>query len=344
MPRRSKHSESTALGKAERLDKIQHLLFRNPRGLTARALAEMCSVTSRQMQKDIKSLQDAGKPIYNVNEDEDEGIPRYAMLAGYFLPPIHFNWNEATALFVAARLLARYSDESNPLIIQSLAKLAGAMPGAIAAHVHDSIRSLAYKPKNPTFASVFEIITCGWAERKKVKIWHRAADSENVHDYVLSPYFIEPASAGYSTYVIGYSTFFDDIHTFKVERIAHAQLLDESFELPENFDGTELLKNAWGVMYGKEIVEVRLKFVQSATRRIKECVWHPSQKVEDCDDGGCILTVRINHTLEMENWIRGWGSQVTVLAPVELRGKMAEEARRMARVYETGNPNTEVHV
>jgi predicted DNA-binding transcriptional regulator YafY len=332
MPRKKKNTDAVALGKAARLEKEQHLLFRNPRGLTARELAKVCGVTPRQIQKDIEVLHDSGVPVYDVSDDK--GIPRYAIVAGYFLPPIHFNLNEATALYVAARLLARYSDENNPLVIQALAKLAGAMPEAIAAHVHNTIRSLAYKPKNPTFASVFETITRGWAEHKKVRIWHQASDSENVHDYTLSPYFIEPASAGYSTYVIGYSTFFDDIHTFKIERIRQAQLLDEPFELPEGFDGTELLKDAWGVMYGKEIVEVRLRFVSSATRRIKESIWHPSQKIEDCDDGGCVMSVKINHTLEMENWIRGWGSQVTVLAPAELRAKVAEEARKMAKVYE----------
>jgi predicted DNA-binding transcriptional regulator YafY len=169
----------------------------------------------RQIQKDIESLHNAGVPVYDANDDK--GIPRYAILAGYFLPPIHFNLNEATALYVAARLLARYSDENNPLIIHALAKLAGAMPEPIAAHVHNTIHALGYKPKNPTFASVFEMITRGWAEHKKARIWHQSSDSKNVHDYTLSPYFIEPASSGYWTYVIGYSTFFDAIHTFKVE-------------------------------------------------------------------------------------------------------------------------------
>ncbi len=332
MPRKRKNTETTALDKATRLDKIQHLLFRNRRGLTAQELKAMCGVTVRQIQKDIASLHKAGVPIYDAADDK--GIPRYAILAGYFLPPIHFNLNEATALYVAARLLARYSDENNPLIMHALAKLAGAMPEPIAAHVHNVVRSLTYKPKNPTFASVFETITRGWAEHKKVRIWHQASDSENVHDYILSPYFVEPASAGYSTYVIGYSTFFDNIHTFKIERICQAQLLDEPFKLPEGFDGTELLKDAWGVMFGKELVEVRLRFAPIATRRIKESVWHPSQRIEDCDDGGCVMTLKINHTLEIEHWLLGWGDRVEVLAPPALRARVAEEARRMARVYE----------
>lgn len=329
-----KRTEAAALDKAARLTKLQHLLFRNPRGLAARELAAMCGVTPRQIQRDIESLHNSGVPVFPASDDG--GIPRYAILAGYFLPPVHFNLNEATALYVAARLLARYSDENNPLVMQALAKLAGAMPEAIAAHVHNTIRSLAYKPKNPTFASVFEAITLGWAERKKVKIWHQSSDSENVHEYVLSPYFIEPATAGYSTYVIGHSTYFNAVHTFKIERICQAQLLNESFELPADFDGTDLLKDAWGVMFGDEPVQVRLRFKPIAARRVKESVWHPSQKIEDCDDGGCILSLRISHTLEIENWILGWGDRVEVLEPPQLRAKIAEEARKMARVYNSG--------
>ncbi len=331
MPRRSKNREGAALTKAARLVKIEHLLFRHPRGLSARVLAQICQVTPRQIQKDIQTLCDDQVPVYDANESG--GVPRYAILPGHFLPPVHFNLDEATALYVAARLLARYSDENNPLIVQALAKLAGAVPEPIAAHVHNAIRSLTFKPKNPTFAGVFQTVTRGWAEHKKVQIWHQASDSDNVHDYVLSPYFIEPASAGYSTYVIGYSTFFDDIHTFKIERISRARLLDEPFELPEGFDGTELLQDAWGVMYGGDLTEVRLRFAASATRRIKESVWHASQKIEDCDDGGCVMTLCISHTLEIENWIRSWGHQVEVLAPAELRTRVADEARRTAGVY-----------
>jgi predicted DNA-binding transcriptional regulator YafY len=322
--------EDTAMSKEARLQKIVHLLYRNPLGLSTEELARHCRVTARTVQRDLNDLEAAGIPVWG---DEETG--RHGITKGYYLPPIHFNLEEASALYLAARLLARYSDEHNPLIVHALAKLAGAMPEAIAAHIHHTIRSLAYRPENRTFARVLEIIALGWATGRKVRIWHQAADSENVHEYLFSPYFLEPSSVGYATYAIGYSTWFNDVHTFKLERIREAQLTRETFEIPEDFNGTELLQNAWGVMYGLlgEETEVVLRFSPAVTRRVKESVWHPSQKLEECSDGGCILTVQVAHPLEMKPWIRGWGPDCEVLSPPDLRAEVAEEMRQAAEVY-----------
>jgi predicted DNA-binding transcriptional regulator YafY len=118
-----------------------------------------------------------------------------------------------------------------------------------------------------------------------------------------------------------------------MERIQRAELTAETFELPDDFDGPRLLSSAWSVMYGAEPVEVRLRFSPQVTRRVKESVWHPTQRIEDCDDGGCILTLRVAMPLEMKPWIRGWGADVEVLGPEGLRDEIAEEVRGMLRCY-----------
>ena len=41
----------------------------------------------------------------------------------------------------------------------------------------------------------------------------------------------------------------------------------------------------------------------------------------------------IGDTLEIENWIRGWGADCEVLAPTVLREKMVKDARRLAAMY-----------
>ena len=207
--------DGQSMVKAARLHKIAHLLDRNPHGLNSSELARHCGVTIRTVQRDLQDLHDEGIPIWLENG-------RHGIESGYYLPPIHLSLEEASALYLAARLLARYSDEHNGVTVQALAKLAGVMPQSIAGHIHHTIRSLAYRPENPTFARVFETIALAWATGRKVRIWHQAAGSENVHEYLFSPYFLEPSSVGYATYTIGHSSWFDQVHTFKVERISEA--------------------------------------------------------------------------------------------------------------------------
>lgn len=318
------------MSKAARLQKLVHLLYRNPHGLTSREIARHCSVTVRTVQRDVNDLSDAGIPVW-----ADEASGRHGIESGYYLPPIHFDLQEAGALYLAARLLARYSDEQNPTVVLALAKLAGAMPEAIANHIHQTIASLAYRPENRDYARVLEAMLTGWATGRKVRIWHRAGDADHVHETLLSPYFLEPSSVGYATYAIGFSSLHGEVRTFKLERIRRAELTDEMFEAPEGFDGAALLRNAWGVMYGpagKE-TEVVLQFSPQVTRRVKESVWHPSQALEGCADGSCILRLRVAKPVEIKPWIRAWGPDCRVVLPEGLRREIADEMRRAAEGY-----------
>ena len=94
-------SEQESLDKAARLSKLTHLLFRNPKGLTARQVAHALGTTDRQAYRDLDALELMGVPITEMSPG------RFAVISGHFLPPGHFSMPEAVALFRAARLLAR---------------------------------------------------------------------------------------------------------------------------------------------------------------------------------------------------------------------------------------------
>jgi len=323
-------AKAETLSKAQRLHKLCHLLYRHPYGLTASELARLCGVSSRTIQRDLQDLEEMHVPIW----DDEGNPPRYGIIEGYYLPPIHLDLDDALALYLAGRLLARYADTFNPHIAQALAKLAGILPEPMANHIHATIRMLSQRQADETFERVLQVLTLAWATGRKARIWYQAAQSENIHEYLFCPYFIEPSAAGSSTYAIGYSSYFEDVHTFKVERIRDARLTTERYEIPENFDGPAVLSSAWGIMYGPEVEEVILRFRPAATRRVKETFWHPTQRIEDTEDGGCILHLQIAHPKEMLYWIRGWGAQVEVLAPSWLRQQLKAEARELNKVYE----------
>ncbi len=315
--------------KAQRLMRISHLLYRNPQGLSVRKLAQLCNVSKRSIQRDLLDLESAGIPLW----EDDSDPPGYGILDGYYLPPIHLSLNDALALYLAARLLARYADSFNPHIIDALSKLAGILPKAISDHIHATVRDLSRRERKRSFVRVLNTLALGWASNRIVHIRHRAASSDNVHSYDFSPYFIEPSAVGYATYAIGHSSYFDDIHTFKVERILEAHLTEKSFEPPDDFNGPRLLDSAWGIMYGNERQTVILRFSAKVARRVQENHWHPSQKLETLADGECILRLEIANPEEMLYWIRGWGSQVEVLEPNWMRERLAEEAMETARQY-----------
>ncbi len=64
--------------------------------------------------------------------------------------------------------------------------------------------------------------------------------------------------------------------------------------------------------------------------RVRESVWHSSQELTDLPGGRLIWRAQIAEPREMFPWIRGGGADVEVLAPAELRQRIAEEVRAMA--------------
>ena len=135
--------------------------------------------------------------------------------------------------------------------------------------------------------------------------------------------------------MIGFCESFGKVATFKIERIEKAEPRLERFEIPEDFDEAELLRYAWGIWYGeKEPVRVRLRFAAGqATRRVKESIWHPTQKLEDLPDGGVIWQAQVAEWQEMLPWVRGWGAEVEVLEPEGLRQKVLGDIRAAAEMY-----------
>lgn len=323
--------------KAKRLRRLERRILVNHISrwppLNIKDLAEDYGVSVPSIRRDLDELGGDGHIPLLVEEnliyvDEDWKVP---------VLPIILSLSEATALFLAARLLVRYSDEPNPAIISALDELADALPPNIASHVRRT--SDFYTPApDPAFAPIFAAIAQGWAEHRQVKISYLPASGNEPREHVISPYYIEPGPLGYAFYIIAHSSLSGRVSVFKMERIQNATLTADLFTLPSDFDPLVYLSAAWGVMgpdyIGQEPIAVRLRFSPAVARRVKETHWHPTQKLTDLPDGGCEMTVQVAETLEMLPWLRGWAHNIEVVEPSDLRDRIAAEARLTAAIYE----------
>ena len=77
-------------------------------------------------------------------------------------------------------------------------------------------------------------------------------------------------------------------------------------------------------------MRVVLKFSRQAAGRVKETRWHRSEQVSELEDGSLVWEARIASTVEMLPWIRGWGAQVEVIEPEELRQQLVRETEEQA--------------
>jgi len=318
--------------KAARLLQIESLLAAHPEGLTPAEIARRLDVHRSSVGR---YLPDLPKHIFVDDLDGDRWkIDRQADLLN-----VRLNLHEALAIHLAARLMATRSDKHSPHAAAALRKLGIALERLaprVSQHLKLSADAMddAAQRHDAAYLGVLETLTLAWAEGRKVRLWHRHAPSGQVHVYVFAPYFIEAYAVGQTAHVIGFREPPDALRTLKIERIERAELLRERYTIPEDFDPRHLLADAWGIWYtDEEPVEVVLRFHPRVAARVRETRWHRSEQVEEQPDGSLLWRARIAEPLEMLPWIRGWGADVEVVGPKELRETLIGEAKALAERY-----------
>lgn len=319
-------------GKADRFLQLEGILVAFPDGIRKAEIARRLGIHRSTAGRYVEELS-RRVPIW----EDDDG--RLGINRDDYLNHVRLTIHESMALHLAARLMATRTDKHNPHAASALRKLGDALEKfaplvsrhlLISAEVMDSQA----QRHDPVYLEVLETLTRAWSEQRKVRVWHQHGSTGKVHTYVLSPYYIEPYAVGQTAHVIGWREPPSARRTFKIERIRRIEKLEEPYEIPEDFDPREQLRDAWGIWYtDDEPVEVVLRFHPRVAGRVRETQWHGSQELEPQPDGSLIWRAKIAEPQEMLPWIRGWGADVEVVEPESLRNQLAAEARRLARQY-----------
>ena len=319
-----------AIGKAERLLQIEALLLAYPEGLTRAEIARRTGVHRSSITRCLPDLEQ-----FCIYETDDG---RLAIDRDHYLMNVKLTLHEAMAVHLAARLMATRSDKQNPHAAAALRKLGLALEvlaPRIAEHLKASAEVMEDRAQrhDPVYLEVLETLTRAWSDSRVAHLWHRMPDGK-VFEYKFAPYFIEPYAVGQTTHVIGWRAPPGAVRTFKLERIQRIALTDKEYSIPDDFDPSALLAEAWGIWYTEaKPVEVVLRFHPRVASRVRETRWHRSERVAEEADGSLVWRAQVAEPQEMLPWIRGWGADVALIAPQELRDQLSGEARRLAESY-----------
>lgn len=320
---------SRAMKKAERLRRLEELLLNAPPGGYSTSMLATLLGTDRTLAwRDISELETHMIPICSEGN-------RYWIERRSYLSNVRLSSGESLMLYLAIRHQARRLTYPPPAMASSMEKLALALRHPLSNQLSRLAQQMNLdNPSDPQHGDVWEILLRGWYEGISVRFWYRKFDSEQAEERLIQPYLFEPALLSEGVYVIGYSQAHGTLRTYKVERILRASLTTERFERPADLEVDALLRHAWGVWYGEALHTVRLRFADpKVARRVQETRWHPSQIIEELPEGGVIWSVQVAGLIELVPWIRGWGPDVEVLEPIELRTRLAQELRRAVMLY-----------
>ena len=316
--------------KAARYLRIAMTLHANSGGISAADIARRLGVSKRTVYRDLESMSlDAELPIWQ------EG-GRWGLEDGAFLPPLALTLDEAMTLFLAARILAKASDEHDSELIGAFVKLAEVLPPVLAEHVRATVDAYAATPTDERFTRVFRTLTEAWANRRVVEIDYGPGvydrDKPPRHARVR-PYAIEPSALTRALYLVGFDEERAALRTFKVERILAASVTPETFVAPPSEQVARDMLRAWDVIADEPPVRVVARFGADVAARVAETRWHPSQELEPQADGTLLWTATVSGSREIRSWLLGWGPNAEVLEPVELRNEVAALLAEAASRY-----------
>lgn len=152
------------------------------------------------------------------------------------------------------------------------------------------------------------------------------------HGIVLEPYFLKLFKQRW--YVTGYVSSDDKIKTYALDRMHNVKALREQFVMPEDFEPSEFIRDAFGIVFSQgEVKQVAIKTDSRQAKYFRALPLHHSQS-EMLHDAYSIFYYKLKLTPDFVQELLSYGPRITVISPPELRAMMVENISESLKNYE----------
>ncbi len=297
------------------------------------SLADEWEISAKTFQRDLDYMR------YQLNAP----LEYSAKERGYFytedeyqLPAINIKESDLFAMYLADKLLGQY--EGTP-IYDSLSsvfrKIEDSLPDKVTTKPGNDQSLFTIFPPFSTviLPEVFETVIDCLRTSTRLEIEYRSPGGKALCRQI-DPYHGVRFEGDW--YVVAYCHLRGEIRTFSLTRMVVARKMKERFVVPGDFDYRKLSGGQFGIYWGDGDIEVKILFTRKAATYVRERLWHPSQIIDENSDGSLILSLTVNHLLELTRWILSWGAMAQVLEPPHLIDKIKEEMKIGAEMYHPG--------
>ncbi len=279
-------------------------------------LSKGWEVSSKTIQRDLDYLRDElGAPI------EYSPLHRgyYYREPTWRLPAIQLSEGDLFFISVAEKVLEQY--ENTPLhksLRGIFDRIRESMPEKVTAPAdllspRISVRTVPARLTNP---EIWKSVVIALRRSLSLKIEFRAGGYTTFVHRVVDPYHLFAYSGEW--YLVAADKKRKEPRLYALSRIKIAQLLDEHFPLPADFDPKVYMQGAFGVFRGEKNYTVRLRFSAEQAPYIRERTWMDGQRIKVLRSGEIILSFPTSHLYEVERWVLSWAQDVKVLGPKSL--------------------------
>lgn len=294
-------------------------MVRTKRGVNIHQFAERHGWIPRTVYRDVETLCEAGVPV----EQPEHG--RFSVPESW-LPPVTVDVrpDELMALSVARQLAPGLKDTAIGRGLTSLwSKLSAPghqaqLPLGDETWFHaGAVAPIDYGPHQIALDAVRESLRT----RRALRIRYCKPDAEP-SERIIEPAFAWWEAAAEALYVRAWCRTREDMRTFAIHRIAHAELTEELFALRR--EAVAEASNAFRLWARKTTERVVLWFSPRVAGEVRERRWHSTARLTDTDDGGVVLEMDVGAPDELERVLLGYGADVVIETPAALAERIRQ--------------------
>ena len=184
---------------------------------------------------------------------------------------------------------------------------------------------------------VLDHVAQAWFGRRVLRcVYESAGGKRTKRD--LEVYFVEVGRRNHEPYALAVDRETpDQVKVFKFARMRDVRLLDDTYEIPADFDPDAVMGDSFGVVIGESVrvtVRVRPGLLPAFSLGAGDSI----VRAEPQADGSTIAVLRAtldNHgqALELVPWLLGWGDALEVLEPESVRLEVGAKLASAARQY-----------
>jgi predicted DNA-binding transcriptional regulator YafY len=334
-PKRRSGREPAAVTRyapASRLHELRTLLDSHE-GVSIYDIAERLAVNPRTALRYIQALQRAGEPLYEEMSGKRK-VWRVSPLARR--QSITLTTAQMVALFLSRRVFDFLAGTG---FKEDLDDVFGKLEATLRRKDFAAVRNLDRKVFDVNEArhlyegrldDVNDIITALLRE-DRLRVTHEGV-SGGKKTFLLEPYTLLVYKKG--LYLAGKSEGHGgEVRTFALDGFRAVEWLrGEKFDTPADYRPAQITEGAFGLIRGKEVTRVRVRFDDKVARYVQRRMWHPTQRFRRVA-GGVEMTMDVRGTTEVVSWVLGFGDKARVVEPADLRARVAAELAGAVKLY-----------
>lgn len=253
----------------------------------------------------------------------------------YALPAIELTEGDLVAILLAEKLSRQYRGTAiGQHVEQAFGKVLSAMTNTVSIDLNALGEAHSFEAAATTEldANLFSRLGRAAIQRRRIEMSYFTATRGELTRRRADPLHLRNSLGEW--YLIAWDHLRGEPRDFLISRIRELTLTEEQFDWPAGFILDEYLNQGFGMIRGREPIQVEIIFDEYQSRWMRERTkFHPTEEREELPDGRLRVRMQVTAFDGVKRFVMQYGAHAEVIAPTKLRQSIQQEIEAMNQLY-----------